>query len=48
MVLSFVRRSSKTSSETSRLIVRFGKSISIVSPFSTKAIGPPSAASGEI
>ena len=29
-------------------IVRLGKSIRILSPFSIKAIGPPSAASGEI
>ncbi len=45
---NFARRSAKTSSETCKLIVRFGRSISIISPFSTKAIGPPSAASGEI
>ena len=45
---NFLRRSFNTSSETIRFIFLFGISIIILSPFSTSAILPPFAASGQI
>ena len=42
-----VRRASNVASSTATLILLFGISIEIISPSSIKAIGPPTAASGD-